>query len=85
MSQTLEQRLLHILTNPQPLPRYELWQKVRYGQCNRECQIVGYYWESIDASIHNDVYPGWWYVIEGSAGHVYHVFEEAITPVEVSQ
>ena len=76
--ETLEQRLLRILTSPQPEPKYKLWQQVRHGECVRKYRIVGYYWESVDVVVHNDGLPGWWYVIEGGMGQVNHIPEEDV-------
>lgn len=64
-AQELEQIILKALTEPQPQPKYSLWQRVKGGR------IIGFYWVSVAHSFHNEIYPGWYYMVEGGWEHTY--------------
>ena len=67
--EAFEDRLLEKLTNPNPTPKYKLWQTVRYSLADPrnnpkqiEAKIIGFYFTSVGVAFHQQGSdPGWYY------------------------
>jgi hypothetical protein len=78
-----EQQLLTLLTNPAPEPQYKLGQTCMASGYEAAMFIVGSYWVTIDYAWHNQLDPGWYYVLQSQDNTTHHYIEEGeITLVE---
>lgn len=79
-----EQQLLTLLTsNKIPDPQYKLGQTCMGGGYEGSMLIVGSYWVTIDYAWHNQLDPGWYYVLQTQDNTTHHYIEEGeITPIE---
>jgi hypothetical protein len=79
--QAFEQKLKQLIENPDPKPKYELWQIVRWkiADYKEEDQgrIAGFYFISVGIAFQDASEPGWYYHIEDGYCHAI-VHEDSI-------
>lgn len=79
--EAFEDLLLEKLTDPNPKPKFNLWQPVSYGidRPNKETKIVetkivGFYFVSVGIAFRESSDPGWYYYLE--SGYEHKIFHE---------
>jgi hypothetical protein len=77
-----EQYLKDLLNDPNPTPKYKLWQTVLYdrGSSSLSGRIVGFYFLSVGIAFQNaeGCDPGWYYHIESGLQQFREVHEDNI-------